>query len=567
MPPASPRLNFHGPWAALALTAALLCAGPLARAQGDRVHTVQPGDNLYDLAQRYLDDPKQWNQLQRLNRIAHPRRLLPGSQLVIPAALARPEPASAEVLHVAGPASVQSGPQASATALAAGARVNEGAQIDVGEDGFVTLRLADGSVVRLAAGTQVRLRELRHAPAPGHAQSGLDLERGRVDATVKPLPSPRSRFEVRTPRAVGGVRGTTFGVAVDGGGDLIGDVREGAIQVRSRAAPPGAAGTRVQAGQGARVGRTTTLVALLAPPDLSRVPDVVEHTSGIELPLARDPGAAAWQVRIASDDDAERVVRNATFQQPLARFAALDDGPYLLSVRAIDAHGIPGTEAIRRLVVNARPTAPLLREPRQGTRVVGPSVTLLCTEGVGAVGYRFEIARDAGFTDLVAHTPDLAQCEHTVRPLEPGDYVWRVAAIARDVHGERDQGPFSQPVPFRVVALPPAPSTPSMTGADADTLRVSWNSSPGGPWRHELQLAHDEAFTRLLDEPVLDDAAFTRPMPPAGTYHLRVRQIDADGLRGTWSEPQRLEVHHRIVTSDTQPLTSTEGKPVLRATH
>ena len=565
MPRPSSHPPLRLPWRLVATAAALLCWSGLALAQRDQVHTVQPGDNLYDLAQRFLDDPNQWPQLQRLNHISHPRRLRPGSQLVIPAALARPEPAVADVLHVAGQASVRQGSPASATPLAVGGQVSEGAQIDVGDDGFVTLRLADGSVVRLSAGTQVRLRELRHAPAPGHVQSGLDLERGRVDATVKPLPSSRSRFEVRTPRAVGGVRGTTFGVAVGNGGDLIGDVREGAIQVRPRSAPTDAAGTLVHAGQGARVGATTALAPLLASPDLSGVPDVIEDASRVELPLSRDAGASAWQVRIASDDAAERVVRNATVTQPVARFAALDDGHYLLAVRALDANGIPGTEAVRRLVVNAHPTAPLLREPRQGSRVVGPAVELLCTEGVSAVGYRFEVARDASFTDLVAHTPDLAQCQHTVRPLAPGAYVWRVAAVARDAQGERDQGPFSQPVPFQVVALPPTPAAPTLGGAGTDTLAVSWSTSPGGPWRHQLQLAHDESFNRLLDDQQLAEAAFTRRMPPAGTYHLRVRQIDAEGLPGAWSEPQRLEVHARVVTSDSQPLNSSEGRPVLRS--
>ncbi len=568
MPSPAPRRPLRSPWRLLAPATALLCGSGLALAQQDRVHTVQPGDNLYELAQRYLDDPNQWPQLQRLNQVSHPRRLRPGSQLVIPAALARPEPAVAEVLHVAGQASVrQAASPGAAIPLAVGGQVGEGAQIEVGDDGFLTLRLADGSVVRLSAGTQVRLRELRHAPAPGHAQSGLDLERGRVDATVKPLASPRSRFEVRTPRAVGGVRGTTFGVAVGRDGDLIGDVREGAIQVRSRTTTTrsGAAGTLVRAGQGVRVGSTTAVAPLLAPPDLSGVPDVVEDASMLELPLAREAGAAAWQVRVASDDAAERVVRNAVFATPLARFAALDDGVYLLSVRAMDGLGIPGSEAVRRLVVNAHPTAPLLREPRQGSRVVGPAVELLCTEGATAVAYRFEVARDASFTDLVAQTPDLDRCQHTVRPLDPGTYVWRVAAVARGAQGERDQGPFSRPVPFEVAALPPTPSTPTLGGAGTDTLSVRWSSSPGGPWRHQLQIAHDPAFTRLLEDQSLAEAAFIRPMPPPGSYHLRVRQIDADGLPGAWSEPQRLDVHARVVTSDSQPLRSGEGRAVLRS--
>lgn len=560
-----PLLLHPAPRLMLPVLALCLAMQP-ALAQQDRVHVVQPGDNLHDLAQRYLDDPRQWPELQRHNRVGNPRRLMPGSRLVIPAALARPEPAAADVLHVAGPATVTPVAGHTTAPLAMGEQVGEGDRIDVGDDGFVTLRLADGSLMRLAAGTQLRLRELRHAPASGQVQSGFQLERGRVDATVKPLPSRRSRFEVRTPRAVGGVRGTTFGVAVGAGGDFIGDVREGAIQVSALAAAPGAASAIVHAGQGARVGAAITVAPLLAAPDLSHVPEVVEDAALIDLPLSQDAGASAWQVRIASDAAAERVVRNATFTQPVARFAGLEDGDYLLAVRALDAQGIPGAEAVRRLMVNAHPMAPMLREPRQGSRVLAPDVELLCTEGSGVVGYRFEVARDARFADLVAQTPDLARCEHTVRQLAPGAYVWRVAAVARDAQGRRDQGPYSQPVAFEVVALPPAPPAPTLRGEDSDTLGMSWSASPGGPWRHHIQLAHDGAFARLLDEQQLVAPSYTRPMPPPGTYHVRVRQIDTAGLAGAWSAPQRLEVHGRVVTGDALPLTHGDGRPVRPGT-
>ncbi len=553
-----------GPASRLLVLAVLGLVGLPAMAQQtpDRVHTVQPGDNLYGLAQRYLDDAAQWPALQQHNQVANPRRLVPGSQLWIPAALARPEPSSADVLHVAGPAQVRG----SATPLAVGERVAEGAHIDVGDGGFVTLHLADGSIVRLATGTRVQLRELRHAPGSGQAQTGIQLERGRVDSTVTPLRSPRSRFEIQTPLAVGGVRGTTFGVAVDDSGAFIGDVREGAIQVRSLSSTKDQA--LVKAGEGARVssGSRLAVAPLLAAPNLSGVPAVWEDLSQVALTLPRDAGAAAWQVRIASGDMADNVVRNATFAQPLARFAALDDGDYLLAVRAIDAQGIPGQEAVRRVVVNARPQAPLLREPQPRSRVVAPDVTLLCTQGDGGLRYRFQVARDAGFTDLVAQTPELAECRTTVQGLSPGAYFWRVAAVARDAKGQPDQGPFSAPVAFDTVALPPVPGAPQLRSGDATTLRITWSAGTDAGWRHHIQLARDAAFTQLVDDQQLPAPVFARAMPPAGTYHVRVRQIAADGLTGAWTDPQRFEVHGHIATTGDQPLTTTDGQPVLPGT-
>lgn len=541
-----------------------------AMAQEDLVHTVQRGDNLHDLAQRYLADPAEWPELQRHNQVRDPRRLVPGSRLVIPAALARPSPAAAQVLHVAGPASATDGAQTAA--LTAGESVHEGARIEVGDAGFVALRLADGSVVRLAAGSAARLNELRHAPASGRAQSVIQLERGRVDATVTPMPAgSRSRFEVHTPRAIGGVRGTTFGVAVDPQGDFIGDVREGAIRVQARQPASGASGAAalVNAGEGTRIGAASgpiAVVPLLAAPDLSGVPAVMEDIAWIEVPLAQNPMASGWQVRIASDAAGERVLRDGRFTQARARFEGLEAGNYQLAVRALDARGIPGAEALRPITVNARPQAPLLREPRAGSRLPPTTVELSCTEGSGVAGYRFQIARDAAFQDLVVQTPDQAQCRYAVPDLAPGPYHWRVASVATDAQAQRDQGPFSAPVRFNVVPLPPQTAAPRLDSDDGKQLSVAWTASPGGPWRHQIQIGHDGGFTRLIDDRVLDQPSYQRALPPPGTYHVRLRQIDAEGLQGAWSSPQRLEVQAQILTTGQQPLTTLDGQPIRPGT-
>lgn len=118
-------------------------------------------------------------------------------QLVIPATLLRPEPVPARVVHASGSASGRDAAGA-ARPLAVGDTVPEGSRIEVGDDGVVTLRLADGSTLQLPAGSRARLDELRQAPG-GAARSAIGLERGRIDSTVAPLTSPRSRFEVRPP--------------------------------------------------------------------------------------------------------------------------------------------------------------------------------------------------------------------------------------------------------------------------------------------------------------------------------------------------------------------------------
>jgi hypothetical protein len=550
---------------ALSFTLALLSyAGPTA-ALADAAHVVQTGDNLYVLARRYLDDPRQWPQLQSINQIKDPLRLMPGRTLVIPAALLRLPTAAAEVLHVAGQPRIQVGPGLDPTPLAVGGRVAEGARIEVGDGGFVTLRLADGSVVRLTTGSTIRWRELRRAPDGSRAQSSIELERGRVDATVKPLPASGNRFEIRTPLAVGGVRGTSFGVALADNGDFVGDVREGAIQVQPLTMAHGQVPLLLRMGNGARVGSASTgltMSRLLAAPDLSAVPQVVEDIAMFELPLPDGPLTTAWQVHSASDDAGDNVLRNATFTQPRARFVGLEDGRYRLAVRAINVQGIPGEEATRDLIVNARPPSPLLLEPRPGSRLPTSDIEMLCTEGAGVEGYRFQLARDTGFTDLIDIASDAVRCHHTAQALPPGRYQWRVAAVSRDVGGLRDQGPFSQAVAFTVVALPPVPQGLLLDTGMPDTLAIQWGAGLGGPWRFRIQMARDAGFTELLEDRELAEPSYARALPAPGVYHVRVQQIDADGLTGAWTGHQRLEVPSRVTTTDRRALTSSDGRPV-----
>jgi hypothetical protein len=545
-----------------ATVASLLCWSMPLLAQGNISHVVQPGDTLHDLAKHYLNNPSHWPRLQAINHVRDPLRLMPGTTLVIPAALMRSPPAPAEVLHVAGQAS-----GAGTSPLVPGQRLPEGTRVDVANGGHVSLRLADGSVLRLSGGTALRLSELHHEPASGRARSALELERGRVDATVTPLRrATGSRFEVRTPLAVGGVRGTTFGVAVGDRGEFIGDVREGSIQVRPLAAGAARGARTLSAGEGALVNTRNPaevrVSTLLPAPDLSPLPTVAEDASWVELALPPLPGAVAWQVSMARDEAGLQVVRNARFDQPQARFATPDDGPYHVAVRALDAQGVPGGEAVRALRVNAQPPAPLLMEPRQDGRVPGPHVELRCTEGAGVEGYVFEVASTADFSQPVARSSDTTRCAYTVQALAPGRYQWRVASVARDSQGQRDVGPFSGSVAFSIVALPPAPEAPILGRQDGQTLRVQWSESAGGPWRHRIQMATDAGFTQILDDQDLSQPAYTRAQLPPGRYFVRVQQRDADGLRGPWSTVQRLEVSASVISSDARPVTNSEGMPL-----
>ena len=116
------------PWAERAVRKACLIAlawamhGLVAAAETPETLalTVQPGDTLIGISERYLVQPARWAELARLNSVAQPRRLQPGSQLLIPLAWIRWDQLPVEVVHVQGTVQGNRGPLATGMQLAQG---------------------------------------------------------------------------------------------------------------------------------------------------------------------------------------------------------------------------------------------------------------------------------------------------------------------------------------------------------------------------------------------------------------------------------------------------------------
>ena len=86
--------------------ALILCAGlqqvSAAEAGEEWLYSFQPGDNLWDLTDRFLIDQSYWNKLVRLNHVKRPRQMPPGTQVRIPLQWLKVEPASVRVVDVRG---------------------------------------------------------------------------------------------------------------------------------------------------------------------------------------------------------------------------------------------------------------------------------------------------------------------------------------------------------------------------------------------------------------------------------------------------------------------------------
>ena len=330
------------------LVAALFALAPASNAADpaspDFVVTIEQGDTLTGLAQRWLAEPKRWPELQRHNKIQDPHRLVPGSALAIPVALLREKPADVTVSSVSGQAR-----KADGTPLAAGERLREGASIKTADDGYVTIQLVDGSTLKLQSKSDLTLERARRLPGSEATEARFKMQAGQAEVKFKPGAEKASRFEIRTGFASAAVRGTEFRVGADARGTRS-EVTEGTIAfagLPANAAEPANA-VSIPAGFGSIVDESRKPVApvrLLAAPALPQEP-VFQQAPALRLGFAPLEGAVRYRARLAADADFQQMVGETVLTQPEASFSGLKAGSYVLKVRAIDKHGLEGRDAM-----------------------------------------------------------------------------------------------------------------------------------------------------------------------------------------------------------------------------
>lgn len=494
-------------------------------------YPVERGDTLIGLTQRLLRPGSDWRELRRVNRVRDPRRLTPGQPLQIPVRLLLEQAQVAEVLHSHGEVRVLSG-TAAARPLASGANVAAGDVVLTGAQSSATLRFADGSRVLVRPQSRLRIERTSRLGASASYDTQLRLDGGGADTLVpKAGTAGTRRFEMRTPVASLGVRGTEFRtLATEARAQL--EVLEGEVGMSAgdaRVAVPGGQGTTAESGR------------VAAPRPLPPAPDLAgAATRLVKLPLsiAWTAQAPAARYRAQLFGAAGELVLDGLFDAPLARWADdLPDGRYTLRVRAVDAAGLEGRDASVALVLKARPEPPLVTAPPAAARLADETVTFEWTRHPAAARYRLQVADGADFASPRHDRSDLAETRVALA-LPPGTHHWRVASIRAD----GDMGPWGDSQSFeRVRVPPPAPAgEPPQSGADGVTLR--WAASPKAGMRYRVQVARDAAFTQLVLDEETGDSRWLLRQPEPGTYFVRTRSVEPDGFAGPFGGAQQFVV-------------------------
>lgn len=409
------------------LIAALMAASsgsgaPLPQTQApDFVYTVRPGDTLIDLAKRGFRRQVDYVVAQRYNHVANPRRLRPGSTLRFPQRILKVQPIGAKVAAFRGDATV------SGSSARVGMNVAEGTLLRTGADAFLTIELADGSLVTLPSRSAMKVSGLHRIVLTGNAVKIFELLGGRSETQVEKAKLPADRFEIHTPVSVAAVRGTKFRVtygpekSVAGAGVLEGTVGIGAGG-KSLALPAGEGVTASAAGPGEP--------QALLPKPLLQNPDRIQDEQLVRFMVAPLPGASTYRIQLAADAGFVEIFAEAASPSTTLTFANVPNGTFFARATALSDEGIEGFPSVygfeRRLnsitaEVGKAETCPAVRCLRFRWRAGGE----------GERRFRFQLARKPGGMPIVDE-PEMTRTEIVLTDLPGGTYYWRVESILLD---------------------------------------------------------------------------------------------------------------------------------------
>jgi hypothetical protein len=405
-------------------------------------YTTREGDSLYDIADRYMNGPADWETLSRLNHVPAPRRMRAGIVLRLPAERLKQDWETARVVATSGPAERAFGKNPYAP-LTPDTTLVEGDRIRTGPNGFVTLELPDGSFVTVAQDGELDIGKLRRTRLTGAGDRVFDLHHGEVESQVTHAKQPDDRFQIRSPSVVAGVRGTRFTVSYSGDAQTtMVAVFDGAVGVDptarngrnggSYAAPP--PGVPLQASEQlvkASFGNVTRAggaigdpVELLPAPALMQ-PARVQDGKTVAFDLVPAVQAASYRVQISRDADQLDLVRDVHVNAPHADFGDLPDGTYFVRIAATAANGLDGLPkvyAFERRKVGLEVSA----APRAGTHDY--EFRWFVSRAQVDTRFRFVMGTTSDLHEPIVDRTDLSGGQLVVSDLPAGVYYWTIIA-------------------------------------------------------------------------------------------------------------------------------------------
>jgi hypothetical protein len=153
--------------------------------------------------------------------------------------------------------------------------------------------------------------------------------------------------------------------------------------------------------------------------------------------------------------------------------------------------------------------------------------------------HRLQVSSEASFAALVLDQGQIETATFVVpATLRPGVYHWRVAD-STETDGE---GEFSEPGMFRISPDPPVLDSVAVEGKQ---LTFRWQEQQGSV-QYEIEVASDTEFRKKVINERTSAVNLRALRPSAGSYLVRIRSIDADGVPGSFSNSTTFQVPARF---------------------
>jgi hypothetical protein len=534
-------------WASAVQAAPLkLAATPSA---GEVIVRAQAGETLKQIALRTLSDTGDLAKVVARNRLRTATTpMAAGTAVILPLERMIALPLTARVATAT--------PDLQARAAGGDLRplkvddaLNEGESVLARAGASGLLVLPDGSRVQVTPSSELQIQRLRQIVTTEIFQIELAVVAGTAEASVQKERAANSVFNLRTRRAVTGVRGTELRVSELPGASttevLTGSVAVAGLTGQSVAVPAGK-GTFVDP-----TGKPAAPITLLAQPDISQTSSLYDRLT-MDIAVGALPGAQRYRARVVADvPGGALVLADAISATPQLSLNTPADGQYQLAVRAIDPNGLEGFEARRPITIKARPVPPIAIAPTPAQTLYAPDVTFKWSEPEGVNGYQIEVEDAAG--KKVLAQADQRVPQSALAALAPGQYRWRLASIARAGAATQDIGPRSDWFTFNIEATPALGAKPTTSGG----ISLNWTGKSDA--RYVLDLAQDAKFAKIVQSKQVTGLTTELASLDAGVYFLRVRRDEPGAAFGP---AQRISLLRTWQTASGIELLSSDGTPV-----
>ncbi len=491
---------------------------------------VERGICLIKLARKFCNRPQDWVEIANVNNLKPPYKIGTNSYLLVPLRLLNIEIVALKVENLTGKAYLLT-KEHQKKSLREGDIVLPGTIVVTQEDSQLELVLPRGRRITVKPEAMLEIVYVIRL-VDGSLKAGFLLEKGRLLNIIQEKLPPGDIFEIKTPVALTGVRGTQFRVKLPQEDASIIESLHGVVSVAAsgkKIALPEGKGSIVKKGE-----PPSKPVPLPPVPAVPKVEPIYRV-----LPMVIKTNEGPYQtlhITIVKNADGHHFVTER-FVSPgeEVRFAQLEDAQYALYLTGIDDKGLesPPSRPLH-FTVRTKPAAPIISYPRKNFETWENSVTVEWLKVDGAVSYRVMMAKDSKFKELVDET-DVEKPVYLAKGLQPGTYFFKVASVASDGF----QSLFSNVVSWKVL---PKPEKAKMK-EENDTIYLQW-ASAGEGITYEIQMAKDKDFKNIIfHKKGLVKASFALKKPKrGGTYFVRIRSVNASGQKSDYSAPQTFEI-------------------------